>query len=87
MISFDSQDESIHKNGWTLKGGFRFCTKLGEYTTIVHSNILNTVALAILVASLKLTLNKHSKFDFFLRFHVIKETTVPSPLVFVTKEI
>ncbi len=49
----------------SLKGGFRFCTQLGEYTTIVDSNILNTVTLAILVASFKLTHNKHSKFDFF----------------------
>ncbi len=48
-----------------IKGGFRFCTKLGEYTTNVDPNILNTVTLAILVASFRLTRNKHSKFHFF----------------------
>ncbi len=51
-------------SGHSLKRGSVFVRSRVSITTIVDSNILNTVTLAILVASFKLTHNKHSKFVF-----------------------
>ncbi len=68
-----------------LKGWFRFCTKLAEYTTIGDSNILNTVILAILGRFLQIDPQQALKVRFFLRFDVVNETTVPSGLVVITK--
>ncbi len=65
---------------------FGFCTKLHDSGRTGDLNIPNTATILVLVASFKLTREKHSEFD-FLRFHVVKENSVPSSLVFVTNTI
>ncbi len=48
-----------------FKGGFHFCTKLVDFTRIGDINILNTATIPVLVASSKLTSEKHPKLHFF----------------------